>query len=87
MDHKDSIMSTCKESLMLEKDIAGVRLEEHEHKKGVLALIPAGAVIRVDRTAPPLGRMQQVEWQGSVYGVFPQDLLKRVDRSNSRSGA
>ena len=76
-------MSTCKESLMLEKDIAGVRLEEHEREKGVLALIPAGAVIRVDRTAPPLGRMQQVEWQGSAYGVFPQDLLKRCDRSNS----
>ena len=78
-------MSTCKESLMLEKDIAGVRLEEYEHKNGVLVLIPAGAVIRVDRTAPPLGRMQQVEWQGFAYGVFPQDLLKRVDRSNSGS--
>jgi hypothetical protein len=79
------MMSTCNESLMLEKDIAGVRLEQYEHKNGVLVLIPAGAVIRVDRTAPPLGRMQQVEWQGSAYGVFPQDLLKRVDLSNSRS--
>lgn len=78
-------MSTCKESLMLEKDLAGVRLEEREHEKSVLVLIPAGEVIRVDRTAPPLGRMQQVEWQGSAYGVFPQDLLKRCDPSNSRS--
>jgi hypothetical protein len=78
-------MSTCNDSLMLEKDIAGVRLEEHEPKKGVVVLIPAGEVIRVDRTAPPLGRMQQVEWQGFAYGVFPQDLLKRYHRSNSRS--
>ena len=70
---------------MLEKDLAGVRLEEHEHEKSVLVLIPAGEVIRVDRTAPPLGRMQQVEWQGSAYGVFPKDLLKRCDLSNSRS--
>jgi hypothetical protein len=27
---------------MLEKDLAGVRLEEHEHEKGVVVLIPAG---------------------------------------------
>ena len=78
-------MITCNESLMLEKDIAGVRLEEDEHQKGVLVLIPAGEVIQVDRTAPPLGRMQQVEWQGSAYGVFPQDLLERCGRSNSWS--
>jgi hypothetical protein len=78
-------MRTCNDSLTLEKDIAGVRLEEHEHEKGVLVLIPAGEVIRVDPTSPPLGRMQQVEWQGSAYGVFPQDLLKRCDRCNSRS--
>ena len=64
-------MSTCKEHLMLEKELAGVRLEEHE------VLIPAGEVIRVDPTAPHLGRMQKVDWQGSAYGVFPQDLLKR----------
>jgi putative hemolysin len=70
-------MSTCKENLMLEEDLAGVRLEEREHEKGVVVLIPAGEVIRVDSTAPRLGRMQQVEWQGSAYGVFPQDLLKR----------
>jgi hypothetical protein len=75
--HKE--MSTCKEHLMLEKDLAGVRLEEHEHEEGVVALIPAGEVIRVDPTAPHLGRMQKVEWQGSVYGVFPQDLVKRTE--------
>ena len=72
-----AIMSACKEHLMLEKDLAGVQLEEHEHQKGVVVLIPAGEVIRVDSTAPHLGRMQKVEWQGSAYGVFPQDLLKR----------
>ena len=76
-------MSTCKEHLMVEKDLAGVRLEEQEREKGVVVLIPAGEVIRVDPTAPHLGRMQKVEWQGSAYGVFPQDLLKRCDRSNS----
>ena len=70
-------MTTCSENLMLEKELAGVRLEEQEHEKGVVVLIPAGEVIRVDPTAPRLGRMQKVEWQGSAYGVFPQDLLNR----------
>jgi hypothetical protein len=78
-------MSTCKEHLMLEKDIAGVRLEEHKLEDGVVVLIPAGEVVRVDPTAPHLGRMQQVEWRGSAYGVFPQDLHKRMDRPNSQS--
>jgi hypothetical protein len=62
---------------MLEEDLAGVRLEDHDLQNGVVELIPAGEIIRVDRTVPPLGRMQPVEWQGSMYGVFPQDLLKR----------
>jgi hypothetical protein len=70
-------MIGCKENLKLEEDLAGVRLEDHDLQNGVVELIPAGEIIRVDRTAPPLGRMRQVEWQGSMYGVFPQDLRKR----------
>jgi putative hemolysin len=78
-------MTTSRENLMLDEDLAGVRLEEHEHEKGVVVLIPAGEVIRIDPTAPRLGRMQKVEWQGSAYGVFPQDLLKRCGSIAFRS--
>jgi hypothetical protein len=78
-------MSTCKEHLMLEKDIAVVRLEEHKLEDGIVVLIPAGEVVRVDPTAPHLGRMQQVEWQGSAYGVFRRISRNGVDQSNSRS--
>jgi hypothetical protein len=37
---------------MLEKDLAGIRLEGYEREKGAVVLIPAGDVIRVDPTAP-----------------------------------
>jgi hypothetical protein len=74
-------MTSCKENLMLEEDLAGVRLEDHGLQNGVVELIPAGEIICVDRTAPLLGRMRQVEWQGSMYGVFPQDLVKRCGSS------
>jgi hypothetical protein len=73
-------MSTCKEHLMLEKDIAGVRLEEHKLENGVVVLIPAGEVVRVDRTVPLVDRMLPVEWNGSSYGVFSQDLRERADK-------
>jgi len=72
-------MRTCARELVLEDDIPGVRLEDRDFKDPVLVLIPAGDVIHVDRTAPRIGRMQPVEWQGSKYGVFPQDLLKRSE--------
>jgi hypothetical protein len=72
-------MRTCAENLMLEDDIPGVRLEDRNFEDPVLVLIPAGDVIHVDQNAPRIGRMQPVEWQGSKYGVFPQDLLKRSE--------
>lgn len=72
-------MRTCAENLMLEDDIPAVHLEGLNFKNPVLVLIPAGDVIHVDRTAPRIGRMQPVEWQGSKYGVFPQDLLKHSE--------
>jgi hypothetical protein len=42
-------MRTCAENLMLEDDIAGVRVEDRNFKDPVLVLIPAGDVIHVDQ--------------------------------------
>jgi hypothetical protein len=74
------------EELKLVENIAAVRVGVHgaeDHIEGVAVVIPAGEVIRFDRTAPLRDQMQQVEWNGSSYGVFPRDLLERTDRAKS----
>ena len=67
----------------LVENIAAVRMGGHaagDHIDGVAVVIPAGEVIRFDRTAPLLDQMLPVEWNGSSYGVFPEDLLERADK-------
>ena len=74
------------EELKLVENIAAVRMGVHvveDHIEGVAVVIPAGEVIRFDRTAPLLDQMRQVEWNGSSYGVFPKDLLERADKATS----
>jgi hypothetical protein len=69
------------EELKLVEDIAAVRMGVHEspHRiEGVAVVIPAGEVIRFDRTVPHL---DQMEWNGSHYGVFPKDLQERTGKA------
>lgn len=76
-------MRTKKEELKLVENIAAVRVGvpvARDHIDGVAVVIPAGEVIRFDRSAPLVDRMRQVEWNGSSYGVFPEDLLNRADK-------
>lgn len=72
------------EVLKLVENIAGVRMDVHvagDHVEGVAVVIPAGEVIRFDRTAPLVDEMLQVEWNDSSYRVFPKDLLERTDKA------
>jgi hypothetical protein len=74
-------MDTSKEEQTLEEDLAAIRIHMHgDELTGVATVIPAGQVIQIDRAAPPVGRMRQVEWNGKSYGVFAQDLVDRVRR-------
>ena len=69
------------EELKLGESIAAVRMGGHpagDHIDGVVVLIPAGEVIRFERTTPLLDQMLPVEWNGSRYGVFPEDLRERA---------
>lgn len=71
------------EELKVVEKIAAVRMGfqvDGDHIEGVAVVIPVGEVIRFDRTAPLLDQMVQVEWQGSDYRVFPQDLQERTDK-------
>jgi hypothetical protein len=74
------------EELKLVENIAAVRMGVHvvgDHIEGVAVVIPAGEAIRFDRTAPLVDQMLPVEWNGSSYGVFPQSLLDRGDKTTS----
>jgi len=76
-------MNATKEELKLVENIAAVRMGGHvsgDHIDGVVVTIPAGEVIRFDRATPLLDQMLPVEWNGSSYGVFPEDLLERTDQ-------
>lgn len=76
-------MDTPKEELKLVESIAAVRMAGHaaeDHIDGVVVVIPPGEAIRFDRAAPLMDQMVPVEWNGSSYGVFPEDLLERVDQ-------
>lgn len=71
------------EELKLIESIAAVRMGGHtagHHIAGVVVTIPAGAVIRFERTAPLLDQMLPVECNGSSYGVFAEDLLERAHK-------
>jgi hypothetical protein len=76
-------MDATKEELKLVESIAAVRMGDHaagDHIDGVVVTIPAGEVIRFERITPLLDQMLRVEWNGSSYGVFPEDLLERADQ-------
>jgi hypothetical protein len=79
-------MDTVKRKLKLEESIAGVHLADcgvGAQVTGVAEVIPAGEIVQVDRQAPVVGRLRQIEWNGSRYGVFPDDLLERTDKPNA----
>ena len=76
-------MHATKEELKLVESIAAIRMAGHaagDHINGVVVVIPAGEVVRFYRAAPLLDQMLPVEWNGSRYGVFPDDLLERADQ-------
>jgi hypothetical protein len=78
---EESKMDTTKEELKLVESIAAIRMGGHaarDHIDGVVVVIPAGEVIGFNRAAPLLDQMLPVEWNGSRYGVFPEDLLERA---------
>jgi hypothetical protein len=80
-------MDTSKESLILHHNVAAVRMSDHasdDEPGGVVTIIPLGEIIEVDRGAPLVGRLQQVRWKGSPYGVFPEDLSDQEGASPSR---
>jgi hypothetical protein len=77
-------MEISKEEQILEEDLAAIRIHMHGAElTGVATVIPAGQVIQIHRATPPVGRMRQVEWNGKSYRVFAQDLVDRVDRSET----
>ena len=74
-------MAIRKQRLKLGESIAAVHFTEHETNAdmtGVAVTIPAGEIIHVDATSPIVGRMRQIIWKGSWYGVFPDDLQART---------
>ena len=79
-------MNTVKQKLKLEESIAGVHLAESvvgDHITGIAEVIPAGEIVHLDRKAPVVGRLRQIEWNGSRYGVFPDDLFERTDKTTN----
>ena len=50
---------------------------------GVAEVIPAGEIVQLDRQAPVVGHMRQIEWNGTRYGVFGDDLVERTDKPNA----
>ena len=79
-------MENGKQKVKLEENIAAVRLQEFavgDHVAGVAEVIPAGEIVKLDRRAPVVGHMRQIEWNGSRYGVFADDLLERTDKPNA----
>ena len=76
-------MDSGKQKLKLEENIAAVRFAEFAASNevtGVAVTIPAGEIVHLDRKAPVVGHMRQIEWKGLRYGVFPDDLLERTDK-------
>ena len=74
-------MDIDKQEYRLKEGIAAVRLADiGEDVTGVVVVIPAGEIISLDRTAPIVGPIRQIEWNESRYGVFPDDLFKRTDK-------
>jgi hypothetical protein len=74
-------MDYAKQKLKLEENIAAVRFGEFaigNDVTGVAVTIPAGEIVHLDRQAPVVGRLRQIEWNGSRYGVFSDDLLERT---------
>jgi hypothetical protein len=73
-------MGFRKQDLWLAESIAAVRLAGHADgtENGVAAIIPAGEIIHLDGTVPIVGRMRQIDWDGSAYNVFPEDLQART---------
>lgn len=70
-------MDTRKERLVLNQNLAAVRIEPNgsgDGPAGVATVIPVGEIIEVDGDAPLMGRLRPVEWKGSLYCVFPEDL-------------
>ena len=75
-------MDNGKQKLKLEESIAAVRFAEFamdDDVTGVAEVIPAGEIVHLDRQTPVVGHMRQIEWKGSRYGVFPDDLRERTD--------
>ena len=79
-------MENGKQKLKLEENIAAVRFADFamgDSVTGVAEIIPAGEIVHLDRKAPVVGHMRQIEWKGSRYGVFADDLLERTDKPNA----
>lgn len=77
------------QKLKLECNIAAVRLGKFavgDDVVGVAVTIPAGEIVHLDRQAPIVDHMQQIEWNGSRYGVFPDDLRERTDKLKTGAG-
>ena len=75
-------MDASKQKLRLETNIAAVRFSQAivDEITGVAEIIPAGEIVQLDRNAPVVGRLRQIEWKGLRYGVFFEDLRGRVDK-------
>jgi hypothetical protein len=79
-------MDSSKQKLKLEENIAAVRFAEFamgDNVTGVAEIIPAGEIVQLDRKAPVVGHMRQIEWNGARYGVFGDDLVERTDKPSA----
>jgi len=76
-------MDLGERELKLQEDIAAIQLVDRadEDAAGVAVIIPAGQTIRFDPVAPVVGKMRKIEWKGSKFGVFLDDLLERTGKA------
>jgi hypothetical protein len=78
-------MNISQVQLKLEQSIAAVLLGAYfagDEIIGGALVIPAGEVIRFDRTRPLVSRMLQIEWKRAKYGVFPETLFKCANKTS-----
>ena len=69
-------MGKCSKQYTVTKRLAAVKLDSCTHTHGAVTTVPAGSSITL---AGPslLPGMVEVQWDGTLYAVFEQDLQEK----------
>ena len=70
---------------VLRKACAGIDSTDLEKRKSIV--IPAGAVIEIERGPVPGGRMLDVSWKGKTSLMFYEDIQKHGERMLNQDAA